>query len=106
MSDIPTEAEMLEAARRLGIERPDALERNKLYAAVQLAKREAAAEVDPSNRATVDTLAAFDRDLKDQLGYDDEADANVRDLLIAELLRHLLRTEGLKLSTDTKEPRP
>ncbi|OZE39102.1 hypothetical protein CH278_02125 [Rhodococcus sp. 05-2254-5] len=112
MSDMPTNDEIRAAAERLGIANPDgtipndALTRNRLFAAVQIAKRETAAEADPSNRTTVDTLAAFDRDLKDQVGYDEEADANVRDLLIAELLRHLLRTEGLKLSTDTKEPRP
>ena len=100
MSDIPTEAEMLEAARRLGIERPDALERNKLYAAVQLAKREAAAEADPSNRTTAETIAAFCKDLLDS-GFDVARSGEV----LAELLRHLLRTEGLKLSTDTKEPR-
>ncbi|MEW1933114.1 hypothetical protein AB0362_13075 [Rhodococcus sp. NPDC079359] len=107
MSDIPTDDEIRAAAERLGISNPnDAITRNKLFAAVQIAKREAAAEADPSNRTTVDTLAAFDRELKTQSGYDDEADAHVRDLLIVELMRHLLRTEGLKLTTDTKEPRP
>lgn len=111
MSDMPTNDEIRDAAERLGITNPDgtipndAITRNRLFAAVQIAKREAAAQSDPANRNTVDTLAAFDRELKIQPGYDDEADAHVRDLLIVELMRHLLRTEGLKLSTDTKEPR-
>lgn len=94
-SAIPTEDELRAAAKELGLANPDgsydrAL-RNRLAAAVQLAKQEEARATDPAERSTAWQLARFRDDLA-ALNL-----ASAADGLLVEAARHLLRSQGLRL---------
>ncbi|WP_157533796.1 hypothetical protein, partial [Nocardia otitidiscaviarum] len=67
---VPTEAEIRDAAQRLGLADENGYYppgiRNKLAAAVQQAKQDQAAADDPGNWSTAEQLAAFANELAAQ----------------------------------------
>lgn len=100
----PTEDEIRDAAQRLGHadengNYPPGL-RNKLAAVVQEAKRNDAAETDPTRGNTAQLLARF----ADQLNDAGPFRPDTTTALLTEAARFLLRTAGLQL--ETKETTP
>ena len=99
---LPTEAEIVDAARRLGYldengKYPREL-RAKLAKVVQLAKEDTAKAADPQTGRTALMLARFDAELC-AAGLDGEG---LRRDLLVEAARHLLKT-GLRLGDSITE---
>ena len=99
---LPTETEIVDAARRLGLldeygKYPRHL-RAKIAATVQLAKEETANAADPQAGRTALMLARFDAELC-AAGLDGEG---LRRDLLVEAARHLLKT-GLRLGDPITE---
>lgn len=102
-STIPTEDELRATAAELGLANEDGSYdrslRNRLAAAWQLAKQERERADDPNERSTAWQLARFREDLAvHEL-------ASAADGLLVEVVRHLLRSQGLRLES-RKETTP
>ncbi|WP_280224928.1 hypothetical protein [Nocardia farcinica] len=106
MPDLPTENEIRQAAKELGVayengDYPRHL-RNRLARNVQLAKQEAAEAADPATGTTAEQLAAFAAELDAEGPFRAETTTAV----LVEAARYLLETQGLRLSPREGETTP
>ncbi|MBW0270781.1 hypothetical protein ATM97_07110 [Nocardia sp. MH4] len=99
MPDIPTEAEIRAGAKELGLADENGnyrqRDRNRIAAAVQAAKQEAATAADPAAGTTAAQLAQFADELNTAGPFRDETTTAV----LVEAARHLLEAQGLRLAS-------
>ncbi|WP_029931091.1 hypothetical protein [Nocardia otitidiscaviarum] len=91
---VPTEAEIRDAAARLGLADENGgyrqRDRARIAAAIQKAKQDQADDADPANATTAQQLGAFASELA---AHDITSEA-----LLVEAARHLFRSQGLRLA--------
>ncbi len=101
-SPLPTEGEIRDAARQLGLADEHGnyrqRDRNRIAAAVQRARQDAAEAADPLTGTTAAILGRLDTEL-----FTNKLGPEARARVLAAAATHLLETQGLRLDSPREE---